>query len=230
MDNLAFRAGLEGAFVNRDVNFDKLTFGDQFDQTGFLDIPTAEVFNTGLKVNYVNFAAGGLLYTPNFFLGFSAHNLSTPNQSFLDGESLLPVKLSFHAGLKIPFGASNSGRGLAPSIREKSITPTIQYKAQGQFDQLDVGASVTLYPLVLGLYYRGLPVKSFESYTNNESAIFVVGLSKDNLNLGYSYDHTLSELRGISGGAHEISVSYVFSLRDPRRPSKDVMRIPCPKF
>ena len=37
-ENLGFRPGVQIAFFNRDINFDKLTFGDQFDPaTGILE-------------------------------------------------------------------------------------------------------------------------------------------------------------------------------------------------
>ncbi|MFA9210006.1 MAG: type IX secretion system membrane protein PorP/SprF, partial [Yersinia sp. (in: enterobacteria)] len=39
---------------------------------------------------------------------------------------------------------------------ERSITPAFIYKAQGKFDQLDVGMYLTYEPVVFGLWYRGL--------------------------------------------------------------------------
>src|SRR5690606_9969010 len=47
-DYLGFRPGIQLAMYNRDVNFDRLTFGDQFDpSTGlFIDQPSAESFSS----------------------------------------------------------------------------------------------------------------------------------------------------------------------------------------
>jgi hypothetical protein len=54
--------------------------------------------------------------------------------------------------------------------------------------------------------------------------------TKDVLNIGYSFDYTISKLGPGSGGAHEFSVVYTWSTRDPRKPAKDKLVIPCPDF
>src|SRR5690606_18657562 len=50
-DYLGFRPGVQLAMFNRDVNFNRLTFGDQFDPTtgDFIDQPSAETFNTNFS-------------------------------------------------------------------------------------------------------------------------------------------------------------------------------------
>ena len=93
---------------------------------------------------------------------------------------------------------------------------------------------LTLEPIIFGMWYRGLPFKKFNELSNNESVVMLVGFVKkakdDVLHLGYSYDYTISELGAGSGGAHEVSISYAWSTRDPRKPPKHVMQIPCPDF
>ena len=53
---------------------------------------------------------------------------------------------------------------------------------------------------------------------------------RDILNIGYSYDYTISQLGPGSGGAHEFSLVYSWPIRNPRKPPKDKMVIPCPDF
>ena len=93
---------------------------------------------------------------------------------------------------------------------------------------------LTLEPLIIGTWYRGLPFKSLEGFSNNESIVLLVGFTKkrpsDVLNIGYSYDFTISRLGSGSGGAHEVSISYSWSTKDPRKPPRHVMQIPCPDF
>ncbi len=60
-EKLTFRPGVQAAYVLRDINFNKLTFGDQFDETGFISPTSAEQFNTGENVGFVDFSFGGLL-------------------------------------------------------------------------------------------------------------------------------------------------------------------------
>nr|MDQ3394698.1 type IX secretion system membrane protein PorP/SprF [Bacteroidota bacterium] len=205
--NIAFRPGFQAAFYHRDINFNKLTFGDQYNDQGFINAPTAEQFNTGLSKGFFDLTAGGMFYSKDFWIGYAMHHITEPNQSFIGEESFLPRKSSIHGGYRYAF-TSAPGRTMFDGPRERSITPNFQYKFQGQFDQLDLGVYLTLEPLVFGVWYRGIPFKTYENFQNNESAVFLVGMSTNNLNIGYSYDYTLSTLGIGSGGAHEISLSY----------------------
>ncbi len=235
-DWLTFRPGLQAAFFNRNVNFADLTFGDQFNPlTGELENPSGETFGD-LSKNFVDISAGGIFYTRNAWLGVAAHHLNTPNQAFDDGSdpNELPRKLSVHGGVKLMFKPGVMGSGLYARPQERSLSPTFQYKTQGEFDQLDLGMYLTLEPLIIGTWYRGLPFKSLEGFSNNESIVLLVGFTKkrpsDVLNIGYSYDFTISRLGSGSGGAHEVSISYSWSTKDPRKPPRHVMQIPCPDF
>lgn len=229
-EKLTFRPGVEIAYVLRNVDFMRLTFGDQYNPDNIAaPLPTDETFNSDLNVSYPDISFGGVLYSDAFWVGFSAHHLTTPNQSFTNEVSGLPIKYSAHAGYKFRLKPA-IGKGYNPVVRQRSLTPNILYKAQGDFDQLDIGLYYTHEPIVFGLWYRGLPFKPLEGFSNNESAIILVGLTTNGLNIGYSFDYTISKLGIESGGAHELSLSYEFSLRDPRKPPKNIRLIPCPKF
>jgi len=191
---------------------------------------TLEDLSGGGNANFFDISLGGMLYSTNFWLGFSAFHLNEPNQSLAGESDNLPMKWSVHAGYRILLKQSVRGGGYFQVVRDRSITPTIQFKKQGKFDQLDIGMYVTWEPLVLGVWYRGLPVDNDFGFSDNESIIGLVGLTFNGLNIGYSYDYTLSELGVGTGGAHEISINYLFTLDDPRKPPKDVRRIPCPRF
>ena len=232
--NFTLRAGVQAGYVIRDINFSSLTFGDQYDANGFISGPTAESFDTGAQKNYFDLGAGLLLYSQNAWIGFAASHLTTPNQSLIGEESPLPMKFSVHGGYKFYFKSGVIGSGLYTESQERSIAPTLQYRLQGQYSQLDIGFYYTFEPLVLGIWYRGVPYKQFDDYVNNESVVLLVGYSKrtrDNiLNIGYSYDITISKLGASSGGAHEFSISYAWFTGDPRKPPKNVRLIPCPNF
>ncbi len=231
-DVLTFRPGISAGYVIRDIDFSRLTFGDQFDPTTgeVINPVTSEPLNAE-NVGYLDLAAGGFIYTDKFWIGFAAHHLNSPDQTFTGStESPLAKRYSVHGGYKIQLPKVSYSKGQVPTRRERSITPTFQYKKQGKFDQLDIGTYVTLEPIIFGLNYRGLPIKSLDGFPNNESLILLVGLTHNGLNIGYSFDYTISDLGISSGGAHEISVSYVFSTDDKRKPPKNIRKIPCPKF
>lgn len=229
-DKLTFRPGTQVAYYNRNLNFDRLTFGDQWNpETQTFENPTGEVA-TGQSKNFIDLSFGGVLYSERFWFGYSVFHLNQPNQSILGEESKLPMKHSFHAGYKIPLNVGYGRIGYTKDGDERSITPTAQYKMQGGFEQLDLGIYGTLEPMVVGLWYRGIPFNAPNGFNGSESLVLLVGYAYNRLSVGYSFDYTLSDLGIRSGGAHEISISYVLSLTDPRRPPADKLRIPCPKF
>lgn len=233
---LSFRPGFQAAIVNRSINFDKLTFGDQFDpNTGQVkSAQSLEGLNSGQSIFFPDISMGGLFYNKNAWLGFSAFHITQPNQSVVGGRDPLPIKLNAHGGYKFFFKEGTMKSGLYAVPQERSVAPAVQYRHQGQWDQMDVGMYFTFEPLVIGTWYRGIPFKKVNGFANNESLVLMIGLTKrgpkDILNIGYSYDFTISKLGPSSGGAHEFSIMYSWSTRDPRKPPKDKLLIPCPKF
>jgi len=218
-----FRPGIEIGYTNQDLNFDKLTFGDQFDNTGLINPTTIENFNTGIASNFLDLSMGGIFYNSSIWLGGAVHHITEPNQSLDGGDSPLPKRVSFHGGYRIPLNTAKPG-----NQGSKTITPTFNYRAQGDFDQLDLGAFFTLDQFLVGLWYRGLPIKTLDDIANNESLIFMMGLQSKRTTFGYSFDYTLSDLGIGTGGAHEISIVYSFNLGDPLKPAADVRRLRCP--
>jgi hypothetical protein len=97
------------------------------------------------------------------------------------------------------------------------MTLASHYKAQGKWDQLDLGGYIEHNrQLSGGIWYRGLPVaKAYQQgYSNSEAVILMAGvLEDDQLRFTYSYDITISKLTMKSAGAHEISLIYEW----PRR-------------
>ena len=224
-----FRPAFQVSYAIRDINYDKLTFGDQFDETGLVNPLSAESFNTGLSTSYADIALGGIWYSKNMWLGVAAHHIREPNQSFVAGESPLPRKVSFHGGYRIPLKAGFLTKGTTESGAERTLSPTFNYRSQGDFDQLDLGVYLTMSPVIFGLWYRGIPIKSPEGGgSNTESLIFMAGMTREKLTFGYSFDYTLSKLGIGSGGAHEISITYTFKAGSPRKPSRDVRELKCP--
>jgi hypothetical protein len=92
----------------------------------------------------------------------------------------------------------------------------------------------TYAPLVLGVWYRGIPVIITPDPTifNHDALIGLVGFKTANLSIGYSYDFTISKLNnGRTGGSHEISIIYNlvpkqrYGVKKQGRPG-----LPCPDF
>jgi type IX secretion system PorP/SprF family membrane protein len=225
---LAARLGVQGGRVVRSLDFYDLVFADQIAHGSSMttESPSAE------KVSYLDLSTGAILYSKKFWAGFSAHHINQPNQSLLEDESILPVKYSIHAGYNLPVGTSMWKKR---DLEKQYFSPAINYRAQGKFDQLDVGVYYNNMPLVLGVWYRGIPLfKSYEpGYRNDDAVAFLAGVVlNDNFRFGYSYDVTMSKLSGSTGGAHEISISYQFCNYKNMKKNKKrkPILIACPKF
>ncbi|MEX2566774.1 MAG: type IX secretion system membrane protein PorP/SprF [Cyclobacteriaceae bacterium] len=234
-DDIYFRPGFQASYMRRDIGFyDNLVFANQINPDNPFGnlLPGNDLAGFGEPVNLVSLSMGGLIFTDNFWFGLSTHHVNQPNQSFLeDGLSRLPIKYSVHTGYRISLGRGSARRDFTHTFRQRYFTPTINYKRQGPFEQLDLGAYFYLEPVVFGLWYRGLPYKPVERQNNRDAIVMMVGFNlPSGLNIGYSFDYTVSQLGIQSGGAHEISLSYIFPPNDPGAPRKRDTILPCPKF
>lgn len=223
-----FRPAFQVSYTSRNVDFSKLVFPDQLGVNGSNGNPTGELINSDLKVNYLDFGLGGIVYSQRLWFGVAMHHIREPNQSLIGEDSPLPKKLSIHGGYQIPI-KTNYQRGETNSGAKRSISPTFNYRVQDKFNQLDVGVYFTWDPVIFGTWYRGIPVKSPEGGgANNESIIFMFGIKQKKMTIGYSFDYTISGLGISSGGAHEISLVYAFQWGSPRKPSRSVRELQCP--
>ena len=230
--------GLEGAYVNRGIDYSNLVFGDQIPdylRTGSFGSSSDPVLSQ-FKPNttYTDLSTGALFNSKNTWIGFSAHHLNAPNKSFLSGsEDILAPRYSLQVGTKIAFEDSYfEQNSVSERNNEKSISPVLHYRHQGNFDQLDIGAYLTLSPMVMGVWYRGIPIAKNGGNSNRESLVALLGYRQDNFSIGYSYDVTISNLGLPTGGAHEISLAYLFDLDiSIKKPYLKFKRnLSCPKF
>lgn len=226
------RAALQLNVIQRNTDFGKYTFGDQLSaDLGYLSTRTQDdlASSTSSKTN-ASISFGTLLTQKNFWLGISTHHLNRPNQSFSVDNNRLPIKTSIHGGYKYIFA---DNRGLVQKL-ENSVTTTFNFKNQGAFTQLDIGAYWHFEPIVFGAWYRGLPIfKSAEGYFNQDAIILMVGYKKDGFTVGYSYDITISKLGLNTGGSHEISCGFEFgSVGDKKKSFKKhkIIYMPYPKL
>jgi type IX secretion system PorP/SprF family membrane protein len=228
---LSFRAGFQADYVTRSINYDYLTYPDQYSNNGFNNQQTQD--KTGATfINYIDLAVGGILYSDHFWFGVSTNHLNRPNQAFYTRQdtSRLPVKTDFAAGYKI-FIQKKRVTAAVEDGREISITPTAHYKFQGKSDQVDLGVYVIYDHLITGLWYRGIPLLKYyrKGLLNDESMVAMLGWKVKGLSVCYSYDFTISKLaRARTGGSHELNITYVWGYSKKKR--KVMRRLPCPDF
>ncbi|HZK08371.1 MAG TPA: type IX secretion system membrane protein PorP/SprF [Bacteroidales bacterium] len=209
---------LEAAFGQRGVNWNDFIFPSQIKPDGTVGT-SGPPPDSRDNVNYADFATGFVVgFDEKFFVGGAVHHLTTPDIGFIsESDYKLPMKITIHAGANIETGDRRSYRSRSPEL---TISPNILYQQQGDFRQLNVGSYFTLEPFVGGLWYR-------HAFENPDAVIVLLGLQYNSLKLGYSFDYTLSSLAIASGGAHEISVGWLF---DCNKKSKRSRAIKCPSF
>ena len=208
----------------RGIDFNKLVFNDQMSlsgtQAGSVEVPPLK------KVSYSDFAASLLIYSEKYWAGFVIDHLTTPNQSIIDDVSQIPTKYTIHGGHKFYLNGKTS------IYNEESITSAFNFRSQGKFDQLDIGMYWTRIPIILGIWYRGIPLfKAYKKgYMNNDALILLFGYQFKDFKIGYSYDITISRLISNTLGSHEISLIYEFNQNQKSHKKIRKVIIPCPKY
>jgi len=204
---LSLRSGVQLGFGNRNFNANNLVFGDMLTPNGISGITTQESDLVNTSVFYPDLGVGGLLYSPSWSLGLSIQHINQPTYSIAAQESKLPLKIS--ADLSLIFS-------LDPLVKTNQtpsqyIKPTIMYRTQGKYDQLDLGGTIFLQPMVFGIWYRGLIIKKEGAKWNNQDAASIyIGSKWDNFEFGASYDLTISSLGSSTAGSYELSLIYRF--------------------
>lgn len=218
--------GLELAYNSKSIDESKLIFGDQIGPNGQV-YQSSDADNINENVNFVDVSFGAVGYTQKFYLGVSLHHLTRPEDSFfktnsvnnvvISPQSRLPVKYTVHAGSNFALNGAKR-RGIIAD--GPFMTAGLIYQKQGAADQLNLGLSVTNKSLSGGIWYR-------MNSENADAIILIAGYTFLNTTVGYSYDATVSDLSGETGGSHEISLRFQLPCRKKK---KVIEAITCPKF
>ncbi|PKP19172.1 MAG: hypothetical protein CVU05_11945 [Bacteroidetes bacterium HGW-Bacteroidetes-21] len=218
------RPGMHFYTSSRNIDFQNLVFNDQVSLSG--NSPASIEVPPMKKVSYTDFATSVLVYSDVIYAGFVIDHLMRPNQSLRDAISEVPIKYTFHGGYKFFLNGHTS------SYNEESLFAAFQYRSQGKFDQFEFGGYYTKLPLILGLWYRGIPFfKAYNpGYMNNDALIIMAGFQLKDVKVGYSFDLTISRLIANTWGAHEVSLIYEFNQNQKMRVKKKKDIIPCPRI
>ena len=220
--NLSNRLQASGAlkvgYYQRRLVWENLQFEDMIDPQGGFIYPTREKQPDNPTIGAPDFSAGVFLSYDDFIYGgITADHLTQPKTGFYaDNATQLPMKFTIHAGAVINLHKSGS----ASDEREFSLSPNILYQQQFNYRQINIGLYLTIDPFIGGVWFR-------HTFNNADALIPMLGIHYKNLRVGYSYDYTVSQLRGTSGGAHEVSASWQFPCIEKRR---HIRAIKCPRF
>ncbi|NCA76623.1 MAG: type IX secretion system membrane protein PorP/SprF [Alphaproteobacteria bacterium] len=209
---------IKAGYYQRRLVWENLTFEDMIDPQGGFILPTSEKQPDQPRIGVPDFSAGIFLAYDNLvYGGVAVDHLSQPKIGFYaNNDSPLYMKFTIHAGGTINLRKNGS----AEDEREFSLSPNVLYQQQFKYHQLNIGLYLTIDPFVGGVWYR-------HSFENPDAIIPMLGIHYKNLQVGYSYDFTISNLKGASGGAHEVSASWQFPCSEKRR---HIRAIKCPRF
>ncbi len=198
-DDWALKAGLQLGYGTKSLNYLQLVFGDQLSNTGVTGNPTQDKGIENLSINFFDVGSGMVLYSNDFWLGFSAHHLNQPSYYFGSELSQIPMKLSVQGGyqFKIYGRYRRGGKDYAAKVH-----PSFYFSRQGDYMQLDLGLNVNIESVILGLWYRGIPIQpsSYGALAAN------VGFKYKLFTFLYGYDIPTNRFALATGGAHEITL------------------------
>ncbi|OJW78627.1 MAG: hypothetical protein BGO69_01180 [Bacteroidetes bacterium 46-16] len=215
-------AGASAAYVQRSVNYDKLTFDSQWDGFGFdYTLPSNEKGGI-IKTNYMDVSAGinlALLPNDNVYakLGFGIANINQPKQSFYGQDTKIAMRPTGNLDILWRIGKT--------VILNPSVYYTTQQKAYealyGTLVRINITPEKEGYgnnQLILGGYHRV-----------GDAAVGVVGVEFVGIQIMGSYDYTISSLNDYNKGKGALEFSIVYQgVYD--RSHRGRNNIHCPRF
>jgi type IX secretion system PorP/SprF family membrane protein len=203
-----FNAALQAGLNQNSLKTGELIFNDNLDQNYGDHGTSGELASlSDPNYNFVDFSTGVLIYSKSLFYGFAIHHLTEPQQSYYSGQddvTKLPRKYTAHFGARLPVYLYGHYR------KKFDISPQLIIQSQGIFQQINYGILTTKRGLTVGTWFR----QNFG--LRYDALIFLIGFMKNNWQFMYSYDFTVSGLRGDSGGTSEISLSFLLKKIDKK--------------
>lgn len=208
--------GVQVGLGQRGINYEDLTFQDQFDGVDRFDGPTAEP-RPANALGYGDMSIG-LNFSTNptkdkgFHIGLGYQHFNNPNTSFFNRDlrfaDIYPpftvdAKLTAHAGL---------------SLRRSellSIQPRAIYISQGTAKSLIAGANLKYNILDAdeSSFHIGGWLRASDGLSTFQPTDFILsaGFQKGGMLIGFSYDHHLRDLGAslLGQGVFEFSISYI---------------------
>ncbi len=205
-------AGFKFGFTQRNVNYELLTFQDQFNGVDGYDLTSGEELPEN-NFSYTDLSAG-IYYTitpkrqTSYYAGAAIHHFNRPDVSFysedIDGfQDKLYMKTTVHLGARLPIGDN------------KQIFPRVMSSIQGPHIEIDAGANLRMafndynsFAFHVGAWVR--PVR-YDSGFGVDAIIGLVGIEYENVLFGLSYDSNINSLTNYNRphGAFEFSVVYL---------------------
>lgn len=194
-DKLLIRPALKFGFINKTIDFSRLTFGSMINP-GMGNVSGSEEDFVKRSTNSFNAAIGSYFNFKNLEFGFAFHNLIPSNESFTGGSSVISVRSALQVAYNFAFTLGNY---------DCVISPYSFYKKQGDFQSHVMGVQAQIKYLIFGTSVRV-----------DDAVIGMIGINTKYFKVLYSYDYTVSKLSNASAGSHEFGIF----IRPPFKPKE----------
>ncbi len=215
--------GVQGFFVQKSINFNKLTFENQYNTiTGTTDYPSGENFGNAV-LNYPDINAG-LMYSgyvtekTNIYAGLSYYHITRPVETFLNGKHKINSRLTASLGGSF-------------QLNEKFITYLSgMYQQQGKAYEVLLGgaAGFIMNPnheddVANSVFYIGA------WYRYNDAIAPYIGFEWSKAKIGVSYDLNLSGFTPATKGNGALEISLIYNGCIIRNETRSY-NFACPRF
>lgn len=194
----SFRPGLGFYFRHNSIDYSRLVWGDQLNT----DPPSlSSMQSVGKSSVYdIDVSVSVLFHSADAWIGGSWDHMLRPKESFYAEAARVPFRYMVFGGYRFVL-SSLYRKGI-----DQSLSVAANARLQGRFSQLDIGGYWFKYPILLGVWYRGIPL--VKDYMGTDALAFMLGVRFLSFQVAYSYDLTVSRLGPSSGGSHELSLTY----------------------
>ena len=201
--------GISLGAIQKSVDMNKLSFGDQFSpyNGGGFDPGLPNNESTTVNSYFLFDSNAGMMYyygkesaRVNPFVGVSVRHLNQAKESFFSLDNRLPMHMWFHCGVKV-------------NINERiSFLPKGIYMYQKKASEITTTVHVQYYLKKSDAYLIFGP-----TYRNKDAAIVEAGLKYGKFTYLLSYDINTSSLKNVtnSRGGLELSITWINRKLDP---------------
>lgn len=213
-------AGIGVMYVNKQIDFEKLYFNNQWNGTGFDNgLPNLESYlNT--RVQNIDLNAGlqfamGIGKGNSITIGYAMHHLNRPKESFYQADNRVGLRYTGTVNANILFGrelewqlgafVSSQKRSLEAAVSALAKYTPVKYKKRDE------------YSLYFGMYYR-----------TRDAIAPMLGFMVYRTRLLISYDITVSRLNPYNTGVGALEISLVHTGAFPQK--NNPKKVYCPLF
>jgi type IX secretion system PorP/SprF family membrane protein len=215
-----FSAGLYGGYVQRSIDYNKLTFDVQWDGFKFnTELANGEKNNI-VKTTYIDAGAGiNYAYFPNeavyIKIGAGVVHVNAPNETFYDIDNKIGIR---------PIANADALLSMSESF---TLNPSVYYSTQRGAYELIYGTQLLFYLGGKDEYTTQLILGGFHRW--KEAAIGAFGMRWGGLKVMASYDYTMSKLSPDNNGNGALEISLIY-LGNYGKMTRAYRSANCPRF